>query len=171
MATVITFGASKRAIWIWPLKKPTHSRRGLSFLPPAGFRASVDYYNIDRRRDHVANCSGDRGRRADGKTQFCKLISRSNGVINQVRVAGVNAQMKRERGIDVELSYRTDLSLGSLNGSVTAHGLVNWIDERSITTNNEKYDYVGQYGGNDLYATPEWRGYANLDLSLDAITI
>lgn len=107
---------------------------GLVYQPGwfAGFGASIDYYKIEidgaivslGNQAYVDRCFA-------GDTTLCGFIERNSaGVITAVSVLPANVLVQSTEGIDLELSYRFDLSslVGSWDGSIALRGMATYVD-------------------------------------------
>ena len=127
-----------------------------SFFP--GFRASVDYYDIEiTQAISTVTAQNIADSCWQGQTQFCANVIRdpSTQVITRINIAPFNADSLRTSGIDLEALYRTEVATG---GDVTLRFLANYVDELATTANGRTTDYVGLAGISAPPAgVPSWR--------------
>jgi len=131
----------------------------------SGFQASVDYYSI-KLKDAITTiapqsivdfCN-------QGQTIYCSSVIRgSDGTISQINNVPFNASSLKTSGVDVEAQYHFGLG----GGRMSLRGLVNYVDELSITANGVKTDYVGQEGASaPPEGLPRWRANADVNYAL-----
>jgi len=106
---------------------------GLTYEPEwlKGFGASVDYYNIEIE-DVLASVGAQEtiDRCALGQQQFCALLIRSNGTLTVVRLPTQNLSEAKTRGVDLDLTYRTNVA----DGNATFRLIGTRLLEQSTTT-------------------------------------
>lgn len=139
-----------------------------AFLPGASL--SVDYYDIKIDDAIAVNSSQFIVNRCfAGDDQFCSAITRnSDNVITGINLQPFNALSERARGVDIELSYRTDLGAGDL----TLRGLANYVDKLEIISPLSTIDRAGEVGNNVGAAegVPTWRALASATYELNNTT-
>lgn len=139
-----------------------------------GFTASVDYWNVKLNggigtvtsQNVIDYCVNGQ------RPEFCAGITRTNGVITEVRRKFFNIAEQDLRGIDVESSYRFamgDIFDGS-EGDVALHGnatfyLRNFEDNKLTPSSNQ----VGVNSGG--LGPPNWRVNVSATYDLDPITV
>ncbi|MBN8830754.1 MAG: TonB-dependent receptor, partial [Sphingomonadales bacterium] len=124
---------------------------GIVYQPAwfSGFRASVDYYNIDisgqigtiQPNQVLDRCFLDR------LDQFCSQVTlNSAGTITGVTVNFQNLDRFRTEGLDIEASYRTPLSLFGSSGTLSTRVLASYIAKLATTAaaNATTVDTAGQ---------------------------
>jgi outer membrane receptor protein involved in Fe transport len=144
-----------------------------TFLP--GFSTSVDYWNIDlgqaintiSAQNIVDLCQ-------QGATTFCQAINNGGPIVqnggsgaNQINIQPFNIAQQLVRGIDLEASYRTNLSdiVNSWDGAVTVRMLSTFFLKNFINnTLTPPIDHAGENNGQN--AVPDYRmtvsaGYSN----------
>jgi iron complex outermembrane receptor protein len=130
-----------------------------------GFRASVDYYDINisdaittlQPQTVVNLCYA-------GNATYCGLLTYENGVPTAVNLTSINAAQLKETGVDFESSYLLPLSKIGLasNGSLRFRALVNNVQTLKQFNGATTADYAGDVGGNNPYGLPKWRANANI---------
>jgi outer membrane receptor protein involved in Fe transport len=142
-----------------------------------GFTASADYYNI-KIKDGIQSLGAQSivDFCFEGQTQYCPAIIRgvnSTGanVITQIRLQPFNFARQQSRGLDLEASYRRNLSDFSegLDGDLTVRVLATkYIENYSNDGINPAYDTVGNNSGN---GPPKWIWTSSVTYALDPISI
>ncbi|HUD92940.1 TonB-dependent receptor [Sphingobium sp.] len=125
------------------------------FLP--SFNLSFDYFNI-KIRDAIQTLTAQQvvDRCVAGNTGLCAEITRNAaGTITQIFRRPVNLAVEREKGFDIEVSYRTDLTAisESWNASLTLRSLITHIDTRSTFDGVLLDEAAGENSG----SVPKWR--------------
>ena len=113
-----------------------------------GLALSVDYYDI-KITDAIEQIGNQRiVDDCFDFNAFCDQIVRlPNGQIDVINNVYVNVAESQTRGIDIEASYRRDVSLFGGNESVTLRGIASHLLEFSETPyNSESVDRAGQAG-------------------------
>jgi iron complex outermembrane recepter protein len=130
-----------------------------------GFRASVDYYNIEIGDAVAVLASQDVLNRCfAGNDDLCDLTSRNaSGVLTGIVRTQVNVAEVVARGVDFEASYTLDL--GGADQSLTLRGLASYVDKLETTNGTVSIDRAGEVGGNNG-GLPHWR--FNLGLTYQA---
>lgn len=126
-----------------------------SFLP--GLTASIDYYDI-KIKDVIGTISAQEivNRCNAGDTVLCSQITRTGGAITEIRATNVNLASLKTSGLDIEASYRTDLSWG---GSVGIRALVGYVDTFETSDGRTVLELAGSIGpGSPQPALPHWTG-------------
>lgn len=120
-----------------------------SFLP--GFRASVDYFNINisgavqapKAQTVVDLCY-------QGVTALCSNIQRTNGIITLVVTSPSNVVAQRAEGLDFEVSYRQPLNeiTKALDGVVSLRALATYaLSLETFNTDGTIVQGAGVLGG------------------------
>lgn len=125
-----------------------------SWLP--GFQVSADYYRI-RVKDAIGFFSEERIIREcfAGNQVQCAQLTLNNGTLT-VNRGYVNLSQQTVAGIDLEMSYRTDLAGGRFGARLIGnHGLTN----ESVTPGSNPNVALG------LPSAPKWSGVLQLDWS------
>lgn len=134
-----------------------------------GFRASVDYYDINisgaittlQPQTVVNLCYA-------GNAAYCSLLTYNNaGTPTDVNLTSINAAQLKETGVDIESSYLLPLSnLGlASGGSLRFRALVNNVQTLKQFNGATTADFAGDVGGNNPYGLPKWR--ANLNITFE----
>ena len=138
-----------------------------TFLP--GFNFSADYFDI-KVKDYINGIGADTiiNRCVDNNDPFfCKLVHRDEDNSLWLSQDGyivdttLNTGALRTKGVDFNVSYRTDLdAIGLENmGGINMTFVGTWLDE--LKTQNlpgdHYYDCAGLYGTICLTPNPEWR--------------
>jgi outer membrane receptor protein involved in Fe transport len=142
-----------------------------SFLE--GFNASIDYWNVKLKggigtvtsQNIIDYCVNGL------RPEFCAGITRTNGVITEVRRQFFNIAEQDLKGIDVETSYRFAMAdvISDFEGDVTLHGnatfyLRNYADNK-LTPSSD------QVGVNNGDGPPNWRMNLSVSYNLDPVTV
>ncbi|MGE4063398.1 MAG: TonB-dependent receptor plug domain-containing protein [Rhodospirillaceae bacterium] len=146
-----------------------------SFLE--GFTASVDYYDI-KIKGGIQNLGAQSivDFCFQGQTQYCPAIIRGQNatganVILQIRNQPFNFAQQQSRGLDIEASYRRNLSDFSdgLDGDLTLRFLMTrYLENYSNDGINPAFDTVGNNSGN---GPPRYIYTPSITYSLDPITM
>ena len=142
------------------------------FLP--GFRASVDYFDIDLK-DAIDSLTFQQiiNRCFEGRPEFCDAISQDP--VNAARVLiqsrPFNFARRQVRGIDFDASYRTSLDrfFGDAEGDFTLRGVATRYIENRVDTGvpgAPVLNTVGVNGGQST--TPKWLYRFNATYDTDA---
>jgi outer membrane receptor protein involved in Fe transport len=149
---------------------------GIVFQPSflQGFNASVDYYDID-----VAGAVSSVG--AQETLNRCLLLSQQamcdniardgNGVITMVTSLPINLNNLRQKGVDIEASYMTDLGsiVSAWRGNLELRALgTHVITSRRDDGVNPVQDFAGDNSGTGPL---NWRWLFTAAYSLDALTV
>jgi iron complex outermembrane receptor protein len=141
---------------------------GVVFTPTflTGFRASVDYYNIDIK-DAISTLTPQTVVNLcyQGQTALCSLLTHnSSGTLTAVNLTNINVAQLSETGVDVETSYLLPLSdLGISSGATLRfRALINNVETLKNFDGSTIVDYAGDVGGNNPYGLPKWRGQVNI---------
>ena len=148
------------------------------FLP--GFRASVDYFDIDLK-DAIDSLTFQQiiNRCFEGRPEYCDAISQDpvNATRVLIRSQPFNFARRQVRGIDFDASYRTALDrfFGDAQGDFTLRGVATRYIENRIDTGipgAPVLNTVGVNGGQST--TPKWlyrfsAGYDTEAWSLTAV--
>ncbi|WP_156680991.1 TonB-dependent receptor domain-containing protein [Sphingomonas profundi] len=130
-----------------------------------GFAASVDYYDIKIGGAIATNSSQQIVDQCfAGNTALCGRITRNAAnVITGILLQPFNARSERARGIDFELSYRTDVGAGTLD----LRTLLNYTDKLDILSAGATVNRAGEVGNNAGAAegVPSWRAFATATYS------
>jgi outer membrane receptor protein involved in Fe transport len=126
-----------------------------------GFSVSFDYYDI-KIKDAIGTITSQNT--VDfcysGATAYCPNIVYTGGALSQIVVQPFNFASQREKGFDIEASYRTDLSAISANlpGSFNIHTEVTHYIQNVIDNGIVVRDYAGVNGGSlsGTYSAPSW---------------
>jgi outer membrane receptor protein involved in Fe transport len=117
----------------------------------AGFRFSVDYYDI-LVKDAISTIAGQRivdNCNATNDPQYCSLVTRDvNNQLSTVSILFLNLNQLKLRGVDFEGSYRFDIGGGT-------------VDLRALATHNIRLESsatpgVNRAGDNGLSGVPSW---------------
>jgi outer membrane receptor protein involved in Fe transport len=148
---------------------------GIVFQPRflTGFSASVDYYDID-----VAGAVDSVG--AQDTLNRCVLLQQQNmcdnitrdgnGVITMVTSLPVNLNNLRQKGVDIEASYRTDL--GSIMSALSGDLELRALGTHVITSRRDDgVNPVQDFAGDNADTGPlNWRWLFTATYQLDAFT-
>lgn len=144
-----------------------------SFVP--NLQLSVDYWAI-RINDYITTVPGAsivNGCLLDNNTNLCSLIHRGNGGLlfgstGYTMETNANIGFLRNRGVDVDLSYRMDLDSVGLHhmGSLVFNLQGSYLLEQTVSAAS-RYDCAGLYGsicsaGEDTGPNFTWRHDARL---------
>lgn len=141
-----------------------------SFIP--GLSLATDYYSIDigsaitalNAPEILRRCSVDRS------NPLCGQIDRDPpgagedfGPITQIRSSFFNIAAFETRGVDMELSYRTQLGnwIAAAPGRVIFRILASYVDELIFDDGANRNDTAGDVGGTVILGVPHWRGVAS----------
>jgi outer membrane receptor protein involved in Fe transport len=131
------------------------------FLP--GLNLSVDYFDINVEdvittigaAEIARNCGA-------GNASFCDLlVFNDQGALAGINDQFINAASNKTSGIDFALNYRTPLFRGELSFRANA----TYVHNFTITTASTPpavLEYAGMVGNTVAFATPKWRGLAQL---------
>lgn len=149
---------------------------GIVFQPSffSGFSASVDYYDID-----VAGAVASVGAQETlnrclqlGQQNMCDNITRdSNGVITMVTSLPINLSNLRQKGVDIEASYTSDLGsfVSAWRGNLELRALGTHVITSSRDDGvNPVQDFAGDNSGQGPL---NWRWLFSATYSLDALTV
>jgi len=138
-----------------------------------GFTASVDYWNV-KLKGGIGTVSSQNiiDYCVNGlRPEFCPGITRTNGVIAEVRRKFFNIAEQDLKGIDVEASYRFGMGdvIDGLEGDVRLHGnatfyLRNYEDNKLTPASN-------QVGVNNGGGPPNWRMNFTMSYDLDPVNV
>ncbi len=125
-----------------------------------GFSASIDYYNIDITNQISAlSTQQEVDLCAAGNQTICSamLLTSTQPNTNYVQVQAFNVASARNRGFDIETSYRTKLAGLGLPGTLTVRALAtHTISYRTVS------GIIGtiptENAGVNLANTPYWKG-------------
>jgi outer membrane receptor protein involved in Fe transport len=145
-ADTLTFGAVYRPSWA------------------SGVALSVDAFSID-----IKGAIGQLGAQQvvdqcfAGATQLCGYVERDGaGVISVVQNLFINTDRSKTRGIDIEGSYRTPVTLLGGGEHIGVRILTSYIDELSTTlAGAAKVDRAGQTGLGG--GAPDWQSTLSLN--------
>ncbi|GBQ82499.1 TonB-dependent receptor plug domain-containing protein [Asaia krungthepensis] len=126
-----------------------------------GFSASFDYYDIDIKHA-IGTVTGQNA--VDfcysGGTVWCNNIHYANGVLQSILLQPFNFASQKERGIDIEASYRLRLSQlwNRLPGVFSVHGEITHYISNVVNNNVYPINYAGVNGGGlaGTYNAPRW---------------
>jgi iron complex outermembrane receptor protein len=131
-----------------------------SWLP--GFQASVDWYDIDIKGAITTLAAADIvGRCASGTTSLCgRVIRDASGRLVSVDQVFENLAGLQNRGVDIELSYRRDLSdiWSGASGDLTLRVLASYTDKVVQDDGRMAIDLAGDTGGRRPGGLPRWTG-------------
>lgn len=130
---------------------------GIVFTPSflAGFKASVDYFDITLKgaigqlmpQDIVNRCHA-------GNTEFCSFVTRNTaGTLTGIRATQINLSKISTRGLDFEMAYR--VQLGGAHNSLMVRGLATYVDSFSTDDGLTKVDRVNDIGWHN--GLPHWK--------------
>jgi hypothetical protein len=112
----------------------------------AGFSASVDWYSINIK-NAIGSTVNPLTACFEGFAAYCPLVIRNTaGVITEIDTFPVNTAQATASGLDLELTYLTDL----WGGSLSVHGVGNYADETTNTQNGIVLDNAGSVGYDTL---------------------
>jgi len=138
---------------------------GFTYQPAwlSGFGASFDYYDI-RINDVLASVGAQEtvDRCALGQQDYCANLDRTNGELTLIRLPTMNLSEQRTRGVDLDLSYRTELF-----GANTSFRLIGTrLLEQSTTVPNATGANYNDRVGDITAGYSKWvvGGSANVDL-------
>jgi iron complex outermembrane receptor protein len=130
-----------------------------SFIP--GLSASVDYYDI-KITDAIGSITAQNTVDfcASGVTAYCANIIRSGTDISSIIIQPFNFASQHEKGLDIEVSYRTALSRISANlpGTLSLRGTTTHYITNVVDNGIFPVDYAGVNGGSlsGTYSAPNW---------------
>jgi len=149
---------------------------GIVFQPSflSGFSASVDYYDID-----VAGAVASVGAQETlnrcillGQQDMCANVARDgNGVITMVTSLPINLNVLRQKGVDIETSYRANLGsmVAAWRGDLELRALgTHVITSRRDDGVNPVQDFAGDNSGQGPL---NWRWLFSATYTLDALTV
>jgi len=138
-----------------------------TWKPLQGFRASIDYYNIQINNVISALSFTEVLDRyyMQGDTSVAQYISFDNSAIGFSRVDSplLNLNKQKTDGVDIELAYRAPQDL-VVPGRVSVSALGSWLDDL------ETFDAKGVGLGDLAGAIPEWRWTVNLTHDLGRLS-
>lgn len=146
----------------------------------AHLAASVDYYDT-KLHDAIGSVSAQTivDNCFEGLQSYCGAITRGTGaggasVITQILIEPFNLVEIRDRGVDLEASYRFDLSSidSSWRGGLTLHALATHYIE-FLTNNgiNPPVDTAGTNGTFSGTALPSWIFHSTISYSNNPVTV
>lgn len=110
-----------------------------------------------------------------GSSQYCGNINYAGGALQRIIIQPFNFASQRERGFDIEASYRTDLSAISetLPGKLSVHGKATHYIANVIDNGIFPIDYAGVNGGSlsGAYSVPKWRYRVSAFYDLDPVSL
>jgi outer membrane receptor protein involved in Fe transport len=141
-----------------------------SFMP--GLSLATDYYSIDIGNAITALDAPEILRRCsvDRSNPLCGQIDRDPpgpgeefGPITLIRSSFFNIAAFETRGVDMELSYRTQLGklIAAAPGRVIFRILAGYVDELIFDDGANRNDTAGDVGGTVILGVPHWRGVAS----------
>ncbi|MBU1187524.1 MAG: TonB-dependent receptor [Gammaproteobacteria bacterium] len=139
---------------------------GFTWLPTSlpALELSLDYYNIDID-DGIASLGANTILEqclATGAAAFCDRINRADdGRITSVQAQLQNLAAETAQGLDLDLRYRHDSSLGSFSH----RALISHVLERDLVAfpGAEPFVGAGGFDQDNFGAIPEWQGNYRLD--------
>ncbi len=134
-----------------------------------GFRASVDYYNIDISGQIGTITPNQVLERCflDKLPEFCAQVTQNaSGTITGVTVNFQNLDRFKTEGVDIEASYRTPLPLFGSDGMLSTRVLASYIGKLATTAavNATTVDTAGQV------TQPHWTVFGNISYEGKRIT-
>lgn len=150
-----------------------------------GLHASVDGYDIQIddaivllvAQDVVDGCYG-------ASPEYCALITRTDnsptGAITGIRTTYFNTQEVQLRGVDIELSYNTELSglAEAWAGALTLRALASYTDEYSVRPRADlpAVDKAGEVGSptsgsSGDWGVPHWTGTFSATYDVGDLTL
>ena len=140
-----------------------------------GFTASFDYYDI-RITDAIGSITSQNT--VDfcytGVTAYCSNIAYGNGALSAITIQPFNFASQREKGFDIEASYRTELSAISpkLPGAFSIHSAITHYISNVIDNGIFPVDYAGVNGGSlsGTYSEPSWVYRVSAFYEIDPLT-
>jgi outer membrane receptor protein involved in Fe transport len=147
------------------------------FLP--GFSVSVDYYDI-KLSDMISTLSAQQ--QVDlcvaGNQLLCSQMLLTSTVPNTnfVRVQAINLAKARNKGLDIEMSYRTELSALGMPGALTLRALgthaISFVTESGIL-GTIPVDSAGVNRGepHNSAGLPDWKVRLTQDWSTDKFSV
>lgn len=134
-----------------------------------GFSVSVDYYKLKiddaigtlSLAQIVNNC------RLDASAPECSLITRPTPTSfpTSVRIAPANIAFLETKGVDIDMSYRTELGNGNLGLRLYANYLDSFKTQQSATAVVLENAGRGS-NANQPIARPKWRGTFNVNYDI-----
>jgi len=132
-----------------------------------GFSASIDYYDI-KIKGAIGNLSAQNTVNlcASGVTDYCQFVTRlPDQTLVSVAVPTLNLNKVREKGVDFEASYNTDIDrwISGWQGSLSIRAIVSYIDTLATTDPfGQTLDAAGVNGGEGSTTVasgiPTWQG-------------
>lgn len=130
---------------------------GAVISPLDGLDLSVDYYDIEIQ-DVITTLSAQQIVNAcylQGIQSACSQISRDgSGAISQINASFINIANFRNKGVDFEASYRTDL----LSGQLSLRALANYVDTLVVDNGVVAIEGAGYLSSAAAFLVPNWRG-------------
>jgi outer membrane receptor protein involved in Fe transport len=135
-----------------------------------GFRASVDYFDVDIKGVIATVAATDIALRcAQGLTEYCSLITFDNSPagISDIQTVPANLNRLKTSGFDVEVAYRVPLD---------AIGVPGQLDLRSLTTitrhltRSDAATSIDRAGSGALGGVPSWSNNTTVSYALGAVT-
>jgi outer membrane receptor protein involved in Fe transport len=144
------------------------------FLP--GFSASFDYYDI-RITDAIGSITAQNT--VDfcysGESAYCSNIVYTGGALSGITIQPFNFASQREKGFDIEASYRTQLAeiAPSLPGALSVHAAITHYISNVIDNGIFPIDYAGVNGGSlsGTYSAPDWVYRVSAFYDIDPVTL
>jgi iron complex outermembrane receptor protein len=141
-----------------------------SFIP--GLSLAADYYSIDISGAITALNAPEILRRCsvDQRNPLCAQIDRDPpgpgqafGPLTGIRSSFFNIASFETRGVDMELSYRTQLGrwIASAPGRMIFRMLASHVDALIFDDAANRSDTAGDVGGTVILGVPRWRGVAS----------
>lgn len=151
-----------------PILKPEKADTttfGLTYQPGwlQGFGASLDFYNISIRDTLAAAGAQDTiDRCAQGQQLYCDNLLRSGTTLVAIRQRTMNLSKAKTKGVDMDLSYRTQL--GGVNTSLRLIGTR--LLEQSTTVPSVSSSVYSDRLGDIGLGYPKWQvtAIANADI-------
>jgi len=133
---------------------------GVVLTPTAlpNFSLSLDYYDIEIT-DAISAIDAQRTVNLcfQGETSLCRFVQRNTaGVIQRVELPFFNQDLRRNEGIDIEVSYLADLGNSSLGLRLLANRLLSFDNKVGVAAT---FDLAGEINN----STPEWTGVLSAD--------
>lgn len=131
---------------------------GVTYAPRwlDGVRLSVDYYDI-KINDAITSLTAQNivDRCFAGDQSLCGLVVRSGGTISQINIDQINLASFATSGVDVELSYSTEL----LGGQFSWRNLLTYVDRFEQSNGAIVTNLANQFNGAGV---ARWTGNSSI---------
>ncbi|MDT9599831.1 TonB-dependent receptor domain-containing protein [Sphingosinicella rhizophila] len=128
------------------------------FMP--GFNFSIDYFDI-KIEDVITTLSAQQIVNTcylQNNQGACDQLVRVGGVLSEINASFINIANFRNKGIDLEASYRTRMEGIGLPGQLHVRALANYVDTLVLDNGVAAIEGAGYLGAQAVYLVPKWRG-------------